>query len=45
MEKSKPLYQNKKWLEYQYITLDKSSVQISKECNCCDTTISNWLKI
>jgi len=28
------LYKDKGWLENQYITLRKSSITISKECNC-----------
>ena len=38
------LYKDKGWLENQYITLRKSSITISKECNCSKKTILDWLK-
>lgn len=38
------LYQNKEWLEIQYITLKKSSLKIAKECKCGKTTILRWLE-
>ena len=40
----KKLYKNKGWLENQYKTLKKSLREIAKECNCCPTTILDWLK-
>jgi len=37
------LYQNKEWLENQYITLRKSIQQIATEINIGHTTINTWL--
>lgn len=38
------LYKNKYWLHDQYISQKKSTYEIGKECNCCNTTILYWLK-
>ncbi len=37
-------YKNQEWLEDQYIRLDKSALEISKDLKCTDCTIRNWLK-
>ena len=37
-------YQNKDYLFYNYITLDKHLVQIAKECEVSCGTILNWLR-
>lgn len=36
------LYQNKEWLEYQYIILGKSTHKIAKLCKCSQPTILRW---
>lgn len=38
------MYQNKNWLENQYLVLEKSTHQIAKECNVVQSTIYTWLK-
>ena len=44
MIEEKPDYQDKEWLEKQYITLDKSMKQIADEINIASSTIFNWLR-
>ena len=41
---TEPNYQNKEWLENQYITLRKSMYEIGKECNVNHNTILYWLR-
>jgi Zn finger protein HypA/HybF involved in hydrogenase expression len=38
-------YQDKNWLENQYINLKKSTLVISKECGVSSTTIRKWMII
>jgi very-short-patch-repair endonuclease/transposase len=38
------LCKDKDWLEYQYITLNKSYDEISKEFNIGKTTVARWVK-
>lgn len=37
-------YQNRKWLEKQYLTLKRSILEIANECGSNTFTIKNWLK-
>jgi hypothetical protein len=36
-------YQNKDWLSEKYLNEKLTMKQISKECNCCEATIRNWI--
>jgi len=37
-------YQNRKWLKHQYIDLNKTAREISKQCKCNENTIGIWLR-
>ena len=39
------IYWNKKWLENEYITLNKSMQEIADEQGCHRVTIDRWIKI
>lgn len=41
---SNKIYKCRGWLFIQYIILNKSMKNISKECKTSDTTIGNWIK-
>lgn len=44
MSKENNLYKDKDYLFYNYITLEKPTTQIAKECNVVFSTINVWLK-
>jgi len=39
----KKLHMRKKWLEYQYWDLEKSTCRIAREFGCSQTAVYNWL--
>jgi len=44
LDKINSTYRNKDWLIEQYITNNKSILEISREFNLCSNTIREWLK-